>query len=125
VIAVDFAGAGDLMYEHRTDKLLSSHEFAKRVLRHLAIAALAIGAALGIGIGGYHYCGRLHWIDALVDASMILGGMGPVNPLTTNGAKLFASSYALFSGLIFIGIAGVLVLPFFHRLLHSLHVDEE
>ena len=76
-------------------------------------------------VTSYHQFGRLHWIDALVDASMILGGMGQVNPLSTNGAKLFASSYALFSGLIFIGIAGVLVLPFFHRILHSLHVDEE
>jgi hypothetical protein len=112
------------MYEHRTDKLLNSHEFAKRVLRHLAIAMLAIGTALAIGIAGYHHFARLHWIDALLDASMILGGMGPVNSLTTNGAKLFASGYALFSGLIFIGIAGVLVLPFFHRLLHTLHVDE-
>ena len=113
------------MYEHRTKKLLSPHEFAKRVLRHIAIALLAIGGALAMGIGGYHYFAGLLWIDALLDASMILGGMGPVNPLTTNEAKLFASSYALFSGLVFIGIVGVLVLPFLHRLLHSLHVDEE
>ena len=112
------------MYEHRTQKLLNSHQFLKRVFLHLAIALVAIGAALAIGISGYHHFARLQWIDALLDASMILGGMGPVNPLTTNGAKLFASGYALFAGLIFIGIAGVLVLPFFHRLLHSLHVDE-
>lgn len=113
------------MYEHRTEKLLSSREFAKRVLRHLAVALFAIGGALAIGISGYHYFGGLGWIDALLDASMILGGMGPVNPLTTNEAKLFASSYALFSGLIFIGIVGVLIVPFLHRLLHSLHVDDE
>lgn len=113
------------MYEHRTDKLLSSREFAKRVLRHMAIGFLAIGAALAIGISGYHYIAGLDWIDALLDASMILGGMGPVSPLTGSGAKLFASGYALFSGLLFIGVVGVLVLPFLHRLLHSLHVDEE
>lgn len=113
------------MYEHRTEKLLSSHAFARRVFRHLTLSLFAIAAALGIGVGGYHHFAGLHWIDALLDASMILGGMGPVNPLTTSGAKLFASGYALFSGLIFIAIAGVLVLPFFHRLLHSLHVDEE
>lgn len=113
------------MYEHRTDKLLSSREFAKRVLLHLAIGLSAIGGALAIGVSGYHYLAGLLWIDALLDASMILGGMGPISPLTSNGAKLFASCYALFSGLLFIGIVGVLVLPFLHRLLHSLHVDEE
>jgi len=66
----------------------------------------------------------LSWIDSLLNASMILGGMGPVDQLQSNAAKLFASFYALFSGLAFIGIASLMVAPFAHRLLHRFHVDE-
>ena len=80
--------------------------------------------ALGIGVVGYHYLGELEWLDALLNASMILGGMGPVDPLHKPGAKLFASGYASFSGLAFIGVASLLVAPFAHRLLHRFHLDE-
>jgi len=79
--------------------------------------------ALGIGVVGYHLIAGLPWIDSLLNASMILGGMGPVDPLHTDAAKLFASFYALFSGLMFIGIASVLVAPFVHRLLHRIHYE--
>ncbi len=112
------------MYEHRKEKLLRRPEFARRVLLHLAVAFGAILVALMIGVAGYHYLGHLAWIDALLNASMILGGMGPVDPLTTTSAKLFASMYALFSGLMFIGILGILLVPFVHRLMHRLHIDE-
>ena len=74
---------------------------------------------------GYHYLGRLGWVDSILNASMILGGMGPVNILDGDDGKLFSSAYALFSGLFFIGIAALLVAPFAHRLLHQLHMDEE
>lgn len=99
-------------------------EFARRVLLHLAGAIFLVLFALSLGVAGYHYIGELRWIDALLNASMILGGMGPVDPLTTIHAKLFASAYALFSGLLFIGILGIVSLPFAHRLLHKLHIDE-
>ena len=113
------------MYEHHRERLLPRHKFARRVARHLAVAVASIGAALGVGVGGYHWLAGLTWTDALLNASMILGGMGPVNPLETTTAKVFASFYALFSGLAFIGIATMLIVPFAHRLLHRLHVDEK
>src|SRR5438477_5947505 len=112
------------MYEHRSHPLLSRAKFARRVFRHLLLALLAIGIALGIGVLGYHCIGDLSWIDSLLNASMILGGMGPVDQLQSNAAKLFASFYALFSGLAFIGIASLMIAPFAHRLLHRFHVDE-
>jgi hypothetical protein len=111
------------MYEHRTERLLSLAEFVKRVVRHFLLALLLIAAALGIGVSGYHYLAHLNWIDSLLNASMILGGMGPVDPLHSSAAKIFASCYALFSGLFFIGIASLMVAPFAHRLIHRFHLD--
>jgi hypothetical protein len=113
------------MYEHRKQPLLSTAKFLKRVARHwlAGFGVLAIG--LGVGILGYHYIAGLSWIDSLLNASMILGGMGPVDPLKTNAAKIFASCYALFSGLAFIGIVSVLLAPFVHRLLHRVHAEEQ
>jgi hypothetical protein len=112
------------MYEHRMDPILSSADFTKRVGRHGMLALIVLALALGIGVVGYHYLGELEWLDALLNASMILGGMGPVDPLHKPGAKLLASGYALFSGLAFIGVASLLVAPFAHRLLHHFHLDE-
>jgi len=82
-----------------------------------------IAAALSIGIEGYHHFAGLGWIDSLLNASMILGGMGPVSQLTNDGAKLFASLYALFSGLVFIAVMGIVFTPLVHRLLHIFHVS--
>jgi hypothetical protein len=113
------------MYERRNRPLLSRRKFAGRVARHLLLALFLIGIALEIGVLGYHYVAGLNWIDALLNASMILGGMGPVDPLHSTGAKIFASGYALFSGLAFIGIASLIVAPFAHRLLHRFHIDEK
>jgi hypothetical protein len=111
------------MYEHRNLPLLSRAKFLRRVGRHLLVALFAIGVALGIGVLGYHFLGELGWIDSLLNASMILGGMGPVDPLHSTVAKVFASCYALFSGLAFIGITGLLLAPFAHRLLHRFHIE--
>jgi hypothetical protein len=112
------------MFEGHHQPLLSRPEFARRVLRHFLFASGALVMALGIGVVGYHVLARLGWIDSLLNASMILGGMGPVSPLETDGAKLFASFYALFGGLVFVAMAGVLLGPFLHRLMHRFHVDE-
>ena len=111
------------MYEGRSHPLLSRAKFARRVARHLLLALFLIGVALGLGVVGYHSIGELSWIDSLLNASMILGGMGPVDPLHSDAAKLFASFYALFSGLAFIGIASLMIAPFAHRLLHRFHVE--
>ncbi len=113
------------MYEPRNRPLLSRAKFARRVARHGLVALAAIAIALGIGVIGYHSLADLGWIDSLLNASMILGGMGPVDPLRSSTAKIFASCYALFSGLAFIGIASLMVAPFAHRLLHRFHVQEK
>ncbi|MFM7033869.1 MAG: hypothetical protein ACKOYJ_01555 [Planctomycetia bacterium] len=113
------------MFEHRTDPLLPGRRFFWRVIWFLALSAVAIGVALGIGVVGYHSFGGLPWIDALVNASMILGGMGPVDPITSHAGKLFASAYALFSGLLFIGAASLVVAPFVHRIMHTIHLEED
>ena len=76
-------------------------------------------------MAGYHFIAGLPWIDSLLNASMILGGMGPVDTLTSAPAKIFASAYALFSGLAFIGVASLMLAPFVHRLLHAFHLDKE
>jgi hypothetical protein len=112
------------MYEHRKQPLLSRVEFFKRVGRHGLVALGVLVFGLGSGILGYHFIAHLSWIDSLLNASMIIGGMGPVDPLPNNAAKLFASFYALFSGLAFVGIVSVLLAPFVHRMLHRFHAEE-
>ena len=113
------------MFEHRNKPLLSPAEFTKRVSHHFLIALLALAVGLGIGMAGYHLLGGLGWVDSFLNASMILGGMGPVDPMQTPAAKIFAGCYALFSGLAFIGIASLLIAPFAHRILHRFHLNEE
>ncbi len=112
------------MYERHNEPLLPVHRFIRRVLFH-GLAALAVTAvALGIGILGYHLTEGLSFLDSLLNASMILGGMGPVNAIQTDAGKLFASFYALFSGMVFLGIAGILLAPIAHRLLHWMHLED-
>lgn len=79
--------------------------------------------SLSLGSLGYHYLGELSWIDALLNAAMILTGMGPVDRMPSTSGKLFAAGYALYSGVAFISMVGVLVAPVFHRILHAFHVD--
>ena len=111
------------LYEHKTQPLASFDVFLLRLLRSGALALIITGGALAIGIVGYHVTEGLHWIDSFLNASMILGGMGPVNAIHTNAGKIFAGCYALFSGIIFLVAAGVLLAPVFHRFLHKFHLD--
>ena len=113
------------VYEHRKQPLLSLIKFTERVIRHLILALFFLAVGLGIGVLGYHFLGQLNWIDSLLNASMILGGMGPVDSLHSSTAKIFASCYALFSGLAFIGIASIIVAPFAHRILHRFNLDKK
>jgi hypothetical protein len=87
----------------------------------MAIAVVVV--SLAVGMCGYHFLERLPWIDALLNASMILGGMGPVDPVKTGAGKIFVSFYALYSGLALISVAGLLLAPVVHRFLHKFHVD--
>jgi len=110
-------------YENNSQKLVPFRVFAGRLAKHVALACCVSAVALLIGIAGYHWVAGLDWVDSLLEASMILGGMGPVNPIRTTGAKIFASGYALFSGLVLIGIMGIVLTPVVHRVLHEFHVD--
>lgn len=93
------------------------------MLRHGGAALLAIAVSLAAGTVGYHALGDLAWVDAFENASMILGGMGPVDPITRTSGKLFASFYALYSGVVFLVVAGLLFTPVLHRLLHHFHLE--
>ncbi len=110
-------------FERRNQPLLTQHRFARRLARWSAVAAAVLAGSLTLGVCGYHFLEGLPWIDALLDASMILGGMGPVDPIRTPAGKLFASFYALYSGLAIISIAGLLLAPVVHRFLHKFHVE--
>jgi len=112
------------MFEKKHEGLLSYPQFALRLLSFTGLAFLLIGAALSIGIAGYHYIAGFSMIDSLLNASMILSGMGPVGELQSTEAKLFASAYAIFSGLVFIAIVGILLTPVMHRLLHRFHYSK-
>ena len=87
------------------------------------IAFCLIVVALSLGLAGYHFIAGFDWIDSLLEASMILGGMGPVRELPNDTAKVFASVYALFSGVIFIALMGIILAPVAHRVLHKFHVE--
>ncbi|MFA6240232.1 MAG: hypothetical protein WC655_04850 [Candidatus Hydrogenedentales bacterium] len=112
------------MFEKREDALLPRKHFLFRQLRFAAVSAALVCISLGIGIVGYHYFANLAWVDSLLNASMILTGMGPVNLMTTTSGKLFASAYALFSGVVFLSSAAVLLAPPFHRIIHHFHIDD-
>ncbi len=112
-------------FEKRHESLLTRRQFAWRLASFAGIAFLLIAFALGIGIAGYHYIAGFSLPDSILNASMILGGMGPVGELPSTEAKLFASIYAIFSGLVFVGVVGILLSPILHRILHRFHFDDE
>jgi hypothetical protein len=111
------------MYEHKSKPLLSRGAFYARMVRSMAAVAGIIVFSLLLGSAGYHCFGGLPWIDAMLNASMILTGMGPVDPLKTNSAKLFATFYSLYSGVAFLTMMAVLVAPLLHRFLHKFHLE--
>ena len=113
------------MYESRKQELLPRRRFARRLATHSAAALGLLTVSLAIGMCGYVALEHLSWIDAFLNASMLLGGMGPVDPPKTPAGKLFAGLYALYSGLVFIVTAAVLLAPLLHRVLHRFHVDEK
>ena len=115
--------AGQCMLERRHEELLPLRHFLLRLAGFLAAAGIFVLLGLLLGVTGYHWIGGLPWIDAVLNASMILTGMGPVDELHTVAAKLFASGYALFSGLVFITVTGVVLAPIVHRVLHIFHLE--
>ena len=113
------------MFEHRSEPLATPTEFRRRMLQYGMITAILILFSLAIGVLGYHVFESLSWVDSLLNASMILGGMGPVDQLKTDSGKVFASFYALYSGIILLASVGILAAPLFHRLLHRFHLEIE
>jgi len=113
------------MYELRTKPLLPRKVFYRRLVHHAALGVTVIAVSLGLGMLGYHTFEKMAWIDAFVNAAMILSGMGPVAALQTDGGKLFAGCYALFSGISLIAILGIIFAPVVHRFLHKFHLQDE
>ena len=99
--------------------------FYHHFLRALLLSGVVIVLSLSLGILGYHFIAGFSWIDSLLNAAMILSGMGPVGPLNTDAAKIFASCYAIFSGIVFISATGILLSPVFHRVLHRFHLEQK
>jgi hypothetical protein len=112
-------------YERHNQPLLPKRQFLFRLLRHFGFGTGLILGSLAIGVLGYHFTENMPWLDSVLNASMILGGMGPVNTLATAAGKVFASLYALFSGVIFLVAAGVFIAPVVHRWLHKMHLDQD
>jgi hypothetical protein len=114
-------------FEHRGQAPLSRAGFARRLAHQAVYVGAVLLLSLAIGVAGYHWIAGFLWIDALLNASMLLGGMGPVNetPLTGTAAKLFASAFALYAGMVFLVAAGLLLTPVFHRVLHRFHWESD
>lgn len=113
------------MFEQRKKPLLPRRAFCVRVARSVALAFAIVMVSLGIGMAGYHGFEGLSWLDAFLNAAMILSGMGPVAAIQTTGGKLFAGCYALFSGLALITTLAVIIAPLFHRFLHKFHMEAD
>ena len=112
------------MYEHKRHQLLPWPRFIKRASRHLLVGIVIVAVAVVVGTLGYHTAGHLGWVDSFLNASMILSGMGPVDHMNTTAGKLFAAFYALFSGVVFIGVMGVVLAPWAHRMLHITQLED-
>jgi hypothetical protein len=110
-------------FEHFSEPVLPYRRWIARCARSIWFAGLFAGAMLALGIIGYHLIGHLGWVDSTLEASMILAGMGPVATLQNDAIKLFASAYALLSGLVIIGATGFILAPWLHRMMHYLHED--
>ena len=113
------------MYEPRNQRPLSRPQFLRRLGKHIGVAGLIAIVSLGLGMAGYALFEGLGWSDAFVNAAMLLGGMGPVKTDMTAAGKIFAGVYALYSGLIFLVLAGIILAPIAHRLLHHFHWEED
>ena len=112
-------------FEKKSRPVISNVAFLKRQLYFFFLSVILIVLSLLIGVIGYHYTGPMGWLDAFYNSSMILTGMGPVNIITNDAGKWFASFYALYSGVAFLTTAGVMLSPLVHRILHILHAEDE
>jgi len=113
------------LFERKVDPLISRVRFAGPMANAFRVTLIIVVASLAMGMAGYHFIGGLQWIDAVHNSAMILTGMGPVDPMRTTGGKLFATFYALYSGIAFLSMTAVLLAPIIHRALHAFHLSED
>ena len=113
------------VYERRHAPLATRAQFLRRVATNFGLAMLVIGGSLAWGMWGYWYFEHLRWLDAFLNAAMLLGGMGPVENPQTEGGKLFAGIYALYAGMVVLVAASILIAPMFHRFIHRFHLEQE
>jgi hypothetical protein len=113
------------MYETRRQRPLSIAQYARRLALHVLAASALLAVSLGVGMLGYHSFEHLSWLDAFLNSSMLLGGMGPLESPQSSGGKLFAGLYALYSGLVFLVMVAVIFAPILHRLMHRFHWSEK
>ena len=111
--------------EHKSQPVLSRSAFLLRMLVSVGMGTGLIGTSLVVGMFGYHHFEKLEWLDAFLNAAMILSGMGPLAQPGTDGGKIFAGAYALYSGFAVLIIAGITFGPLVHRMLHKLHADQD
>src|SRR5687767_5725602 len=112
------------MYEPKTHPPISRRHFVRRIGWHVGVSVGVVGLSLFLGMAGFRVTEGLGWLDGFLQSAMLLGGMGPISAPTTEGGKLFAGLYALYCGLVFIVVAGLLIAPVIHRILHRLHWDD-
>jgi len=112
-------------FEGKNEPLAPWPRFVKRMTSHLALALGVTAFSLAMGTLGYHFLARASWIDGFLNACMLLGGMGPVGDIPTTAGKLFASFYALYAGLVFIAVSGIVLGPVLHRVLHRFHIQDK
>jgi len=112
-------------YEHKDKPLIPKKKYYRRLLNNTLLAFTIILGSLGIGVSGYMTFAHFSFVDALLNASMLLGGMGPVDTLTNDASKYFASVYSLFCGITFLTTVAVLLAPVLHRIMHRFHIETE
>ncbi|MGE3303347.1 MAG: hypothetical protein AB7M12_09560 [Hyphomonadaceae bacterium] len=112
-------------FEDKGDALAPPHVFLGRMAASILAAALITAFSLALGMAGYRYTEHMGWLDAFLNAAMLLGGMGPVSPLASDAGKVFAGAYALFCGLVIVVTTGVVLAPVLHRVLHAFHVEDD
>jgi hypothetical protein len=111
--------------ERKHQPLASRRVFYGRLARSFLLTLAVVAVSLALGTAGYHYLGGCDGIDALLNAAMILTGMGPVTPMQTTAGKLFATFYALYSGIAFLSLVAILLAPIYHRFIHQFHLEEK
>jgi hypothetical protein len=114
-----------LKYEHHSDPLLPPAQWLARILNSAWLAFMIVAVVFMAGVMGYHYIANLAWVDAILETSMILGGMGAIAPMPNDAAKLFASAFAMLSGLVIVTTTGIILSPFLHRLMHHFHAPKK